>query len=223
MQGIGVGCRRSSQAQYPMICSGVTLRARKAPISSERSRSGRKRRPAALSISGRCAHTRGARREAFPCCRIPAQSRQPTDTGESTFAAGGGARRFSTAAHDIINTHIEGHPPAPRPVDSRTVHRLGESRNRLPRGPNRSAVDYRHGSLKHATPSTIPGIALLFRRHGSRQRSGIVRHCSVALLPAADSGMAIRMEMLVAANQTGTDLVGMVVQQAAARARGRNT
>ena len=37
-----------------------------------------------------------------------------------------------------------GHP-RPRPVDSRTVHRLGESRNRLPRGPNRSAVDYRHG------------------------------------------------------------------------------
>ena len=32
---------------------------------------------------------------AFPCCRIPAQSRQPTDTGESTFAA-----RWSAAGHD---------------------------------------------------------------------------------------------------------------------------
>ena len=126
----------------------------------------------------------------------------------------GGAQQI-TAAHDIINTHIE------------VIHDHDQLIAEQSIGSANHGIAYLAGQIvvlwtidtvvKACDTINDSGIALLFRRHGSRQRSGIVRHCTL-LFSRCRFRHGDTDGMLVAANQTGTDLVGMVVQQAAARA-----
>ena len=123
----------------------------------------------------------------------------------------GGAQQI-TAAHDIINTHIE------------VIHDHDQLIAEQSIGSANHGIAYLAGQIvvlwtidtvvKACDTINDSGIALLFRRHGSRQRSGIVRHCTL-LFSRCRFRHGDTDGMLVAANQTGTDLVGMAVHHEA--------
>ena len=204
LQGIGVGCRRSSGGgAVSDDCSGLRCgRARPYPANV---RAWRKRRPAALSISAAGAHRlKGCRRGSFPCCRIPAQSRQPTDTVNPHLQRGGCAADHGRARYH--QHHKSRSSTTARPVDSRTV--IGSADHRI-------AYLCRAKSAVLWTIDTVVSAARhnnVRHRHccsgsGSRQHSGIVEHCTLLF---SRCQFAQRSDgMLVAANQTGTrTLVG---------------
>mgnify|MGYP000320286574 CR=1 FL=1 len=113
----------------------------------------------------------------LPHFRLKAASQQ---TLANPHLQRGGAQQI-TAAHDIINTHIE------------VIHDHDQLIAEQSIGSANHGIAYLAGQIvvlwtidtvvKACDTINDSGIALLFRRHGSRQRSGIVRHCTLLFLP----------------------------------------